>query len=361
MKFSTTSNTSSQKDYDPFGMLTIGRSWQVGSEYRYGFNGKECDPETYGSANIYDYGFRIYNPRLGKFLSVDPISKSYPWYTPYQFAGNAPIWAVDLDGLEQAIVIRWYNAAGNWTGTAVLSIENTTDRPLGSNNFLYLNLEDTPNNQSSINRLFSAVSAPNPVVSADPRSFTSFFRNNRQGSAAPTITDFTGNPIQIQDAIGNLTFGVAFTRPLVSTEDANVLANTRAQINAGNAALGLSFPTPDVIYFSFGLSQYDPTLDPDGNTQTNGQELAQASAKLNQNPDRVATVVGNSSTPDLGGTNNQALSTNRANVVSNLLATASRAPTRVANGGGMSNRNATGNNNLDQNSTINYNIPRQSR
>lgn len=347
--------------YDSFGSVLEERSWRFGSEYRFGFNGKEQDSETYGEGNIYDYGFRIYNPRLAKFLSIDPISKSYPWYTPYQFAGNAPIWAVDLDGLEQAIVIRWYNAAGNWTGTTVLSIENTADRPLGSNNYLYLNLEDTPNNQSSINRLFSAVSAPNPVVSTDPRSFTSFLRNNRQGSTSPTITDFTGNAIQIQDASGNLTLGVAFTRPLVSAEDANSLANARSQINGGRPAAGLSEPTPDIIYFSFGLSQYDPTLDPDGNTQTNGQELAQAAAKLNQNPDRVATVVGNSSTPDLGGNNNQALSTNRANVVTNLLVTASRAPARVTNGGGMSNRNATGNNNLDQNSTINYNIPRQSR
>ena len=34
-------------------------------------------------------------------MSVDPLTKSYPWYTPYQFAGNLPIWAVDLDGLEE--------------------------------------------------------------------------------------------------------------------------------------------------------------------------------------------------------------------------------------------------------------------
>lgn len=33
-------------------------------------------------------------------LSVDPLSKSYPWYTPYQFAGNRPIDAIDYDGLE---------------------------------------------------------------------------------------------------------------------------------------------------------------------------------------------------------------------------------------------------------------------
>ncbi len=50
--------------------------------------------------NEYDYGFRIYNPRIGKFLSVDPLFKSYPGLTPYQFASNRPIWGVDLDGLE---------------------------------------------------------------------------------------------------------------------------------------------------------------------------------------------------------------------------------------------------------------------
>jgi len=31
--------------YDPFGMITVGRSWEVGSEYRYGFNGKENSDE----------------------------------------------------------------------------------------------------------------------------------------------------------------------------------------------------------------------------------------------------------------------------------------------------------------------------
>jgi RHS repeat-associated protein len=70
--------------------------------YRYGFNGKEKD-NSFASNNSYDYGFRIYNPRLAKFLSVDPLTNSYPWYTPYQFAGNKPIWAIDLDGLEELI------------------------------------------------------------------------------------------------------------------------------------------------------------------------------------------------------------------------------------------------------------------
>lgn len=88
-------------DYYPFGMIMPERSYTATTEgYRYGFNGKEQDSEVSGSGNSYDYGFRIYNPRLGKFLSVDPLTSSYPWYTPYQFAGNRPIEMIDLDGLE---------------------------------------------------------------------------------------------------------------------------------------------------------------------------------------------------------------------------------------------------------------------
>ena len=73
------------------------------SSYRYGFNGKELDDagEWGSGTTAYDYGFRIYNPAVARFLSVDPLSPDYPWYTPYQFAGNKPIAFSDLDGLEE--------------------------------------------------------------------------------------------------------------------------------------------------------------------------------------------------------------------------------------------------------------------
>ncbi len=75
--------------------------------YRFGFNGKENDGENVGTGEgTQDYGFRIYNPTLGRFLSVDPLTKTYPWYTPYQFAGNMPINSIDLDGLEPKSVIE---------------------------------------------------------------------------------------------------------------------------------------------------------------------------------------------------------------------------------------------------------------
>ncbi|HEY0771807.1 MAG TPA: hypothetical protein VGD31_15890, partial [Sphingobacteriaceae bacterium] len=40
--------------------------------------------------------------RLGRFLSVDPLTQDFPFYSPYQFASNSPILAVDLEGLESS-------------------------------------------------------------------------------------------------------------------------------------------------------------------------------------------------------------------------------------------------------------------
>ena len=88
----------SATDYYPFGMTMQERTFSAGVEaYRYGFNGKENDNES----NTQDYGMRIYDGRLGRFLSVDPLTKYFAFYTPYQFSGNTPISATDLDGLEE--------------------------------------------------------------------------------------------------------------------------------------------------------------------------------------------------------------------------------------------------------------------
>ena len=85
-------------DYFPFGWSMPDRSFSADA-YRFGFNGKENDRE-YGSQLVQDYGFRIYNPSIGKFLSVDPLTADYPSHTPYAFAMNRVIDGIDLDGLE---------------------------------------------------------------------------------------------------------------------------------------------------------------------------------------------------------------------------------------------------------------------
>jgi RHS repeat-associated protein len=104
-----TANVLSYQDYYAFGMLMPDRQYTNGdSTYRYGFNGKEQDNEIMGYGNSQDYGERFYDPRVGRFLSVDPLTVKYPELTPYQFASNRPIDGIDLDGKE------WENIKSKW-------------------------------------------------------------------------------------------------------------------------------------------------------------------------------------------------------------------------------------------------------
>ena len=111
-------------NYHLGGMEQPERKWKIGSGfYRYGFNGKEFDKEVSGTTT-YDYGFRIYSPALGRFLSVDPLFKSYPWNSTYAFAENDVIRSIDLDGLEKLIVHEIYNKYGQRTQTVLSGIRD---------------------------------------------------------------------------------------------------------------------------------------------------------------------------------------------------------------------------------------------
>jgi RHS repeat-associated protein len=93
-------------------MVIPGRQYVV-NKYRFGYNGKENDNDVEGLGNQQNYGMRIYDPRLGRFLSVDPIGSKFPYYSPYHFAGNTPITAVDQDGREP----EWYMLYGLYLET----------------------------------------------------------------------------------------------------------------------------------------------------------------------------------------------------------------------------------------------------
>jgi RHS repeat-associated protein len=90
-------------DYYPFGMEIKERSWSV-SAYRYGFNGMEqsrwLSGEFKGSGNSYDFGARIYDSRLGRWMSVDPLfdhAKNIG-FSSYCYAVNSPGFIIDKDG-----------------------------------------------------------------------------------------------------------------------------------------------------------------------------------------------------------------------------------------------------------------------
>ena len=135
-------------------MLQPGREFNVGG-YRYGFNGKENDNEVKGEGNQQDYGMRIYDPRLGRFLSVDPLTKDYPWNSTYAFAENRVIDGIDLEGRE-----RYYTADGKLLGKHGTSKEMRIVKPdyvdaLNKNKVNISAMISKPPNSNTINDLNS--------------------------------------------------------------------------------------------------------------------------------------------------------------------------------------------------------------
>lgn len=68
--------------------------------YRFGFQGQERDDEVKGLGNSYEYLYRWHDPRLARFLSIDPLYSSYPWNSSYAFSENRVVDKIELEGAE---------------------------------------------------------------------------------------------------------------------------------------------------------------------------------------------------------------------------------------------------------------------
>ena len=98
-----------QDHYYPFGMRLAGLSTTGDVENKYLYNGKELEDEF--GLNWYHYGFRYYDPQLGRWHVVDPLAVKNSDYTPYHYTRNSPIARVDLLGLDD----YYYQDKDNYT------------------------------------------------------------------------------------------------------------------------------------------------------------------------------------------------------------------------------------------------------
>jgi RHS repeat-associated protein len=74
------------------------------SKYRFGFNGKEKDSET--ANDNFDFGARVYDGRLGRWFSLDKLTKESPNLSAYVFTINNPICFTDPDGNKALYIIE---------------------------------------------------------------------------------------------------------------------------------------------------------------------------------------------------------------------------------------------------------------
>jgi RHS repeat-associated protein len=86
--------------YYPYGSQQPGRT--VNAElYDYGYQGQEKDNELQVKGNSYYFTSRIYDSRLGRWLSTDPKNMKSPEESPYAGMGNNPVSMVDPRGQQK--------------------------------------------------------------------------------------------------------------------------------------------------------------------------------------------------------------------------------------------------------------------
>jgi RHS repeat-associated protein len=88
-------------DYYPFGMMMPGRKFSASSaasSYRYGFNGMELDDDVSDEGHAYTTEYRFYDPRIGRWFSMDPVDENNIDLSPYANNFNNPIANKDPDG-----------------------------------------------------------------------------------------------------------------------------------------------------------------------------------------------------------------------------------------------------------------------
>jgi RHS repeat-associated protein len=66
------------------------------TDYNFAFNNKEFQDEL--GLGWYDYGWRQFDPAIGRFSKIDRFAEKYNSNTPYHYTKNNPIYFVDFKG-----------------------------------------------------------------------------------------------------------------------------------------------------------------------------------------------------------------------------------------------------------------------
>ena len=120
-------------DYYPFGWRhEVTDSDLSGNRFKY--NGKEL--QTTGALGYLDYGVRMYDPKVGRWFGMDPLSEKYYSQSSYNYCGNSPVLFIDPNGED--VYMYFYVLSDKqkdnsmfWMGALTRAIDMLMDGEIG--------------------------------------------------------------------------------------------------------------------------------------------------------------------------------------------------------------------------------------
>jgi RHS repeat-associated protein len=100
-------------DYYPFGLgFNVWNKESIKAN-RYLYQKQELQDDL--GYDEYQYKYRMHDPAMGRFLSVDPLSEKYMYNSTYAFSENRVIDGIELEGLEfQGLYGQWASTYGGY-------------------------------------------------------------------------------------------------------------------------------------------------------------------------------------------------------------------------------------------------------
>lgn len=103
-----------EDEYYPFGLRKPLYDYANNNKYSY------QNQEIQDGLNWYQFKYRMHDPVIGRFISIDPLAEKYENNSPYAFSENKVTSHVELEGLEAVTIQRgarvtpvFFSASGN--------------------------------------------------------------------------------------------------------------------------------------------------------------------------------------------------------------------------------------------------------
>lgn len=112
-----------ENHYYPFGLTMQGisdkalKTRYAENKYRYN-DGTELQNKEFSDGTgleLYETSFRSFDPQLGRFGQIDPLTDRANYQSAYQYAGNNPVSANDPTGLKVSPPKQWDDIRSAWS------------------------------------------------------------------------------------------------------------------------------------------------------------------------------------------------------------------------------------------------------